>query len=246
MRKQDYVISVLLHVGLLALIVILSAVASGANEFNPDDIARVQLIDNIPAGAPQQAPEPVVEEPPEFEMPELPDDQAIEQTVEEEPVQLASIETPAEIAVKEIKEKKPKPEKPKEKPKPKPSTTSDASAKQTKTTTVSEGEVSTSIEAGQGGLGVGNFPYDIARVTQMIDLNWSNPVLSQKNLSCVVYFQIDRQGIIKGAVVEESSGNDDFDRNALMAVMRTKEVPPLPISYDYDVLGFHLEFEYTP
>lgn len=238
----------MLHVGLLALIVILSSVTSGANEFNPDDIARVQLFDNIPAGAPKQAPEPVVEEQPELEMPELPSEAAMEEAVEEEPVQLASIETPAKIAVKEIKKKKPKPEpeKPKEKPKSKPSTTGNVDAKKTKTTTVAEGEVSTSIEAGQGGLGAADFPYDIVRVTQMIDRNWENPVLSQKNLSCVVYFQIDRQGRIKGAVVEETSGNDDFDRNALMAVMRTKEVPPLPISYDYDVLGFHLEFEYTP
>lgn len=245
MRRQDYIISAILHVTLLAVIVIASSVSGNANQFNPDEVAIVSVFDEIPAGMGQQPAEPVVEEPPETKLPDLPDDYFEEDFVEEEPVQLASIETPAEIAIKEIK--KPKDRKPKDKPKPKPKTEKSDEKKPTKTK-VGDGEVTTSIGSGEGagGLGVGDFPYDIVRATQMIDRNWDNPVMSQRNLRCVIYFQIDRQGRIKGVAVEESSGNDQFDIYARIAVERTKELPPLPLSYDYEVLGFHLEFEYTP
>jgi TonB family protein len=241
-RRQDYIISAILHVTLLAVIVIVSSVSGSANQFNPDEVAIVSVFDEIPAGMGQQPAEPVVEEPPETKLPDLPDDYFEEDIVEEEPVQLASIETPAEIAIKEIK--KPKDRKPKDKPKPK---TEKSDEKPTETK-VGDGEVTTSIGAGEGagGLGVGDFPYDIVRATQMIDRNWDNPVMSQKNLRCVIYFQIDRLGQIKGVAVEESSGNNQFDMYARIAVERTKELPPLPLSYDYEVLGFHLEFEYTP
>ncbi len=238
MRRQDYIISGILHVTLLAVIVIASSVSGNANQFNPDEVAIVSVFDEIPAGMGQQPVEPVVEEPPETKLPDLPDDYFEEDLVEEEPVQLASIETPAEIAIKEIK-------KPKDKPKPK---TERPKEKKPTTTKVGDGEVTTSIGAGEGagGLGVGDFPYDIVRATQMIDRNWDNPVMSQKNLRCVIYFQIDRHGRIRGVAVEESSGNNQFDMYARIAVERTKELPPLPLSYDYEVLGFHLEFEYTP
>ncbi|MCK4657005.1 MAG: TonB family protein [candidate division Zixibacteria bacterium] len=239
MRRQDYIISGILHVTLLAVIVIASSVSGSANQFNPDEVAIVSVFDEIPTGMGQQPAEPVVEEPPETKLPDLPDDYFQEDVVEEEPVQLASIETPAEIAIKEIKKPKDRKPKPKtEKPK----------EKRPTTTKVGDGEVTTSIGAGEGagGLGAGDFPYDIVRATQRIERNWDNPVLSQKNLSCVIYFQIDRQGQIKGVAVEESSGNDMYDTYARDAVERTKELPPLPLSYAYEVLGFHLEFEYTP
>jgi len=244
-RTQDYLISAILHVGLLAAIVIISSVSGSANQFNPDEVAIVTVFDEIPAGMSTQAAEPVVEEPPESKLPDLPDEFFEEDFVEEEPVRLASIETPAEIAIKEIK--KPKEQKPKDKPKPKPKTDQSSQRKRTETK-VGDGEVTTSIGAGEGagGLGVSDFPYDIVRATQMIDRNWDNPVLSQKNLRCIIYFQIDRHGAIRGVAVEESSGNDQFDMYARIAVERTKELPPLPFNYQYEVLGFHLEFEYTP
>lgn len=240
MRTQDIAISVLLHIGLLAVLVIASSVRSRANQFNPEDIATVQIFDNIPAGTAAQTPEPepVVPEPEPVVIPDLPSEIATE-TVEPEPVKLASIETPAEIETKKIKKKPPKKE---EKPKPMP-------VDEEKKTVVGEGEVSTSIGADDGGgtgLGVGEFPYNIRRVTQLIDRNWTNPVLSQRTLSCVIYFQVDRTGQIISPAVEKSSGNNQFDMHALSAVIRTKELPPLPISYAYDVLGFHLEFEYKP
>ena len=246
MRTQDIVISVLLHAALFAAIVIVSSTNSQAHQFNPDDIAAVQILDNIPMSRAKTAPEPVVEEPRESALPDLPDEFFKEESVEEEPVQLASIETPAKIAKKEKKKKKPKPKPKKDRPKQRESTDTG----KTKKTIVSEGEVSTSIgigdSEGQGGLGVGDFPYDIVRVIQMIDRNWDNPVLSQKSLKCVIYFQVDRDGSIKGVTVEESSGNSQYDMYALNAVLRTKELPPLPVSYKYDLLGFHVEFPYTP
>jgi TonB family protein len=243
-KTQDVLISVLLHLVFFAVIVIFSAARGRARQFDPEDIATVQLFESVPMGgqAPErQEPESVEPEPVESKLPDMAVNQIVEDFVEEEPVQIASIETPYEIekkAARKPPKPKPKPEKTESKP--------TKSAK--KKTVIGDGEVETSIGSGgaSGGLGVGDFPYDIGRVTQLIDHNWDNPVLSQKTLACVVYFQVDRSGNIRGATIETSSGNSQFDMTALSAVMRTKTLPPLPVSFNYDILGFHLEFEYTP
>jgi len=244
-RTQDILISVLFHLAFFAMIVIFSAARGRARQFDPEDIANVQLYESVPMGGQaieQQEPEPVEPEPVESKLPDMSVNQIVEDFVEEEPVSIASIETPYKIEKKEVKKPpKPKPKKTESKP-----TKSKASTK--KKTVVGDGEVKTSIGSGSasGGLGAGDFPYDISRVTQMIDQNWDNPVLSQKTLACVVYFQVDRSGNIRGATIEKSSGNSQFDMTALSAVMRTKTLPPLPVSFTYDILGFHLEFDYTP
>ncbi len=244
MKRQDYIVSVLLHLALFAVIVIASSVSGKAHQFNPDEITTVQIFDDVPAGqGKQQQAEPVVEEPPETKLPDIPEDYFQDDFVEEEPIQLASIETPADIAIKEMKEKpKPKPKPREQKPREKPS--EDTEAK----TIIGDGEVTTSIEAGEGSGGLGgiDFPYDIARAAQMIRRNWDNPVVSQKSLSCVVYFQVDRQGLISGVAVEIPSPDPTYDTYAKMAVEKTKQLPPLPISYEHPDLGFHLEFEYIP
>ncbi len=242
MKTQDILVSVLLHLAFFAVIVIFSAARGRARQFDPEDIANVQLFESVPMGGKaieKQEPEPVEPEPVESKLPDMAVNQIVEDFVEEEPVQIASIETPYEIEKKEAR----KP------PKPKPKDTESKSSKPAKKKAViGDGEVKTSIgsDGVSGGLGVGDFPYDIGRVTQLIDRNWDNPVLSQKTLACVVYFQIDRSGNIRGATIETSSGNSQFDMTALNAVMRTKTLPPLPVSFNYDILGFHLEFEYTP
>ncbi len=246
MTRQDYIISAVLHITLFALIVILSSARSSANQFNPDDIAIVQVFDGIPKGAGSQPAEPVIEEPAELRLPDIPDAYAEDHYVEEEPIKLASIETPAKIAVKEVKARQePKP-KPKEKSKPKTEEKKPSGA-QTKTK-IGEGEVTTSIGVGDepGGQGVMDFPYNIGRAAQMIRNNWDNPIMSQGGYSCVIYFQIDRQGFIRGVAVETPSKSPQYDLYARMAVEKTRQLPPLPPSYKYDFLGFHLEFEYIP
>ncbi len=254
MKRSDFIISVLLHVGLLSVIVIASSARSGATQFDPDEIANVEILDQLPMGGgppPQQQPEPEPEPEP-VPVPDMPTEMATDVQVED-PVKLTSITEPAELEVEKIKEKKPV-TKPEEKPKPKPQQPKAQSSGDSEKdegdskTVVGEGEVKTSIGVGSGtgAGGVGDFPYDIRRAVQLIDRNWDNPVLSQKTLRCTVYFQVDRNGDIKGATVEESSGHSQFDMYALAAVMRTGELPPLPANYRYDVLGFHLEFEYTP
>lgn len=250
MRKQDLAISALLHLAFFALIIIASTVHGRASQFNPEDFANVQLYDNVPAAGPKAAaPEPKVEEKEQVKVPDIPTEIAEEQPAEEEPIKLASIEEPAKIEKKAIRKKETKPKPKNETPK-KQNTTKTVEGGNKKETVVSGNgtDVSTSIgtDGVAGGLGSGDFPYDISRVTQIIDRNWQNPVLSQKTLSCVIYFQIDRSGVIKGPAIEKSSGNNQYDQNALIAVIRTAELPPLPISYKYDVLGFHLEFEYRP
>jgi outer membrane biosynthesis protein TonB len=250
MKKQDLAVSALLHLAFFAVIIIASTVHGRANQFNPDELMNVNLVESIPAAGPKAAPpQPKVEEKEQVKVPDIPNEIAEEQAAEEEPVKLASIETPADIEKEAIKKKEPKPKPKKETPK-KQETKKTVEGGNKKETVVSDGGkvVSTSIgsDGVAGGLGAGDFPYDINRVTQIIDRNWDNPILSQKTLTCVIYFQIDRSGLIKGPAIEKSSGNNQFDMYALGAVMRTAELPPLPISYKYDVLGFHLEFEYRP
>jgi TonB family protein len=243
-RGQDVLLSFVLHLVLLSVIVLVSSTKGRAREFNPDDIARVQLLESIPGGTPKQV---AVKEPakPASELPAAASDEA-----PDEPVKLATIEKPAKTEKKETKKTQPtKEKKSKEKPaKEQPVENKGESTGKATETVIGEGEVSTSIGIGSGigGSGTSNFPYDIVRVTQLIDRNWENPVLSQYTLRCVIYFQIDRNGSIKGATIEQPSGNDQFDMYALNAVIRTAVLPPLPISYKYDVLGFHLEFEYAP
>lgn len=249
MRKQDLAISGLLHLAFFALIIIASTVHGRANQFNPDELMNVNLVESAPAAGPKAAPQPKVEEKEQVKVPDIPTEIAEEEPAEEEPVKLASIEEPAKIEKTAIRKKETKPKPKKETPK-KQTTKKTVEGGDKKETVVSDGgkDVSTSIGADgvAGGLGAGDFPYDINRVTQIIDRNWENPILSQKTLTCVIYFQIDRSGLIKGPAIEKSSGNNQFDMYALGAVIRTAELPPLPISYKYDVLGFHLEFEYKP
>ena len=58
--------------------------------------------------------------------------------------------------------------------------------------------------------------------------------------------QIMKDGRIKDAKIETSSGFELFDQAALRAVLSTNPLPPLPREYTGESLGVHLEFEYSP
>lgn len=59
----------------------------------------------------------------------------------------------------------------------------------------------------------------------------------------VVYFKIDRDGFVKEVRIKESSGNEDFDQNAIRAIELSSPFAPLPEEYKQDNLGVYFEFK---
>lgn len=96
--------------------------------------------------------------------------------------------------------------------------------------------------AGVTGLEGGDFPYTlyIERMTTLIGGRWFRP--QSTNATTVVYFVIERDGRIRDAKVETTSGNSTFDRAALRAVLEASPLPPLPYGYNGTFLGVHLTF----
>jgi TonB family protein len=88
----------------------------------------------------------------------------------------------------------------------------------------------------------GDFPYTvyIDRMTTKLGAAFFRP---QGTSSVVgVYFVIDRDGTIRDAKIESSSGNSTLDRAALRAVLESSPLGPLPFGYSGTYLGVHLKF----
>lgn len=89
----------------------------------------------------------------------------------------------------------------------------------------------------------GDFPYTvyIDRMTTKLGAAFFRP---QGTSSVVgVYFVIDRDGTIRDAKIESSSGNSTLDRAALRAVLESSPLGPLPFGYAGTYLGVHLKFK---
>ena len=87
-----------------------------------------------------------------------------------------------------------------------------------------------------------DFPYTvyIDRMTTKLGAAFFRP---QGTSSIVgVYFVIDRDGTIRDAKIESSSGNSTLDRAALRAVLESSPLGPLPFGYAGTYLGVHLRF----
>ena len=77
-----------------------------------------------------------------------------------------------------------------------------------------------------------------------IQANWQQiPVRGRATV--VIRFTISRDGGIRGAEVETSSGQSLLDRAALRAVVLAEPFPRLPDSYPRDQVGVHLLFTYS-
>jgi protein TonB len=89
----------------------------------------------------------------------------------------------------------------------------------------------------------GDFPYTIYidRMKTLIRQRWLRPQVSS-GIVATVSFVIDRDGTIRDAKNEISSGNGTFDRAALRAVLEASPLPPLPFGYNGTYLGVHLTF----
>jgi len=90
----------------------------------------------------------------------------------------------------------------------------------------------------------GDFPYTIYidRMRVLIGQHWLRPQPTADGLTSTIHFVIDRDGTIREARNEISSGNGTFDRAALRAVLETSPLPPLPFGYNGTYLGVRLTF----
>ena len=70
---------------------------------------------------------------------------------------------------------------------------------------------------------------------------WSS---SYASFRAVVYFKIDRNGAVHSVRIKESSGDDDFDQNALRSVQLASPFAPLPEGYLEKDLGVYFEFKF--
>jgi len=67
---------------------------------------------------------------------------------------------------------------------------------------------------------------------------------SYASFRAVVYFKIDRSGAVHSVKIKESSGDDDFDQNALRSVQLASPFAPLPDGYGEKDLGVYFEFKF--
>jgi TonB family protein len=76
--------------------------------------------------------------------------------------------------------------------------------------------------------------------------NWRNPATGPRPLKCVVKFRVLRSGTIEDVVLEQRSGSELFNRQALRAVQLTGSWDPFPRFWEENEQIIHLEFEYRP
>lgn len=61
-------------------------------------------------------------------------------------------------------------------------------------------------------------------------------------LRVLLYFKINRDGSVGDILVKESSGNEDYDKNALYTIRRASPFLELPEGYECEFLGVFFEF----
>jgi TonB family protein len=106
-----------------------------------------------------------------------------------------------------------------------------------------EGVGGAQVEGGE--FAGGDYYIDIMRAR--ISEYWKNPIRGATAvIRTTIFYEIMKDGRIKDAKIETSSGFELFDQAALRAVLSTNPLPPLPREYTGKSLGVHLEFEYSP
>ena len=93
------------------------------------------------------------------------------------------------------------------------------------------------------------FAYYLGLVEGQISRRWNPRQLGFRDktvVSCVVHFNIARNGMISQINLTHSSGIDLFDREALRAVQATRKLPPLPSQYHASSLGISFVFNLEP
>ncbi len=75
---------------------------------------------------------------------------------------------------------------------------------------------------------------------RQIKSNWQPPQNSFKNKT-IVNFQILKDGTIKNSKISQTSGDPEFDKGAMLALINTKKLPPLP----NNILGESIDISFT-
>jgi len=90
------------------------------------------------------------------------------------------------------------------------------------------------------------FTYYLMLVRNRIAQNWSPPagLAGGATVEAVAYFQIGRDGSVRGLRLEQPSGFDYFDRSVTRAVVLSDPLPPLPLGYTQPQLGVHFGFQW--
>jgi TonB family protein len=89
------------------------------------------------------------------------------------------------------------------------------------------------------------FTYYLRQVHAKVSERWRRPPLvSTEQTATVVYFEIDREGQIRGdPKIKQSSGNELYDRAALQAVVDAIPFPPLPREFPGQYLKVNFGFD---
>jgi len=87
-----------------------------------------------------------------------------------------------------------------------------------------------------------DYAYYLAIVRDKIGNNWIRTYTGNGKVK--IYFKIMKNGEIKDAQVEVSSGNPGLDKLALQAVLKSNPLPPLPEGFRENYIGIHIWFNY--
>ena len=87
-----------------------------------------------------------------------------------------------------------------------------------------------------------DYAYYLAIVRDKIGNNWVRTYTGRGKVK--IYFKIMKNGEIRDAKVEISSGNEGLDRLALDAVLKSNPLPPLPEGFRENYIGIHIWFNY--
>lgn len=89
------------------------------------------------------------------------------------------------------------------------------------------------------------FTYYLRQLHAKVSERWRRPPLvATEQTSAVIYFEIDREGQIRGEPkVKQTSGNELYDQSALRAVMESVPFPPLPREFPGQYLKVNFGFD---
>ena len=89
------------------------------------------------------------------------------------------------------------------------------------------------------------FTYYLRQLHAKVSERWRRPPLvATEQTSAVIYFEIDREGQVRGdPKVKQSSGNEVYDQSALRAVIDSVPFPPLPREFPGQYLKVNFGFD---
>jgi len=146
---------------------------------------------------------------------------------------------------KKLKEKpKPKKEKkPDNKAEPQPSKPEEPQDKEIESKTTESGEMFAGATVDNQAF---DYPYWFDVAFSKVHSNYRNPVSSDAPIVAVVYFEIIQSGRVVIVKIVESSGIGRFDDACVRAIENSSPFPPLPRSFQDEVIGITLPFQYKP